>query len=38
MLLNKYVSKTDFTSYEDFKENFKIKVPASFNFAYDIIT
>ncbi len=37
MLLNKYVEKTEFTSYEDFKNNFKINLPPSFNFAYDIV-
>ncbi len=37
MLLNKYVSKADFVSYEDFKENFRFNIPASFNFGYDIV-
>ncbi len=37
MLLNKYVSKVDFASYEDFKENFKINVPGNFNFGFDIV-
>ena len=36
-LVNKYVKKTDFESYEDFVENFKIDVPENFNFAYDIV-
>ncbi|MBP2171786.1 AMP-binding protein [Methanococcus voltae] len=36
-LLNEYVNKLDFESYEDFKENFKINVPENFNFAYDIV-
>ena len=27
----------DFSSYEDIKKNFKIKVPENFNFAYDIV-
>lgn len=30
-------STTGFTSYEDFAENFEIKVPDNFNFAYDIL-
>jgi acetyl-CoA synthetase len=33
----KYISKSDFNSYEDFCENFKILVPENFNFAYDIV-
>ncbi len=36
-LLNKFVSKVEFESYEDFKENFSINVPDNFNFAYDIV-
>jgi len=36
-LLKKFVSRVDFKSYEDFKENFKIKIPDNFNFAYDIV-
>lgn len=36
-MLEKYVSKTDFSSYEDFAGNFKINIPESFNFAYDIV-
>ena len=36
-LLNKFVSRTEYESYEDFSENFKIKVPENFNFAYDVV-
>jgi len=36
-LLSQFVSKTDFESYEDFKENFKILIPENFNFAYDVV-
>lgn len=36
-LLNKFVSKTEFDSYKDFEENFKIKVPENFNFSYDVV-
>ena len=35
-IFEKY-AKADFTSYEDFKENFKITVPEGFNFAYDVL-
>ena len=36
-LLQKFVSKTDFESYQDFKENFHIHAPENFNFAYDVV-
>ncbi|MDD1753098.1 MAG: acetyl-CoA synthetase, partial [Methanotrichaceae archaeon] len=36
-LLSKFVPKTTFESYEDFKENLKIFVPENFNFAYDVV-
>ena len=29
--------KTTFDSYEDFKENYKLKVPEHFNYAYDVM-
>lgn len=36
-LLDKFVSKVDFKSYQDFKENFDVKIPENFNFAYDVV-
>ena len=36
-LLSQFVSQTDFESFEDFQENFKILVPENFNFAYDVV-
>ncbi len=36
-MLNKYVERDTFTSYEDFMHNFKINVPEDFNFGYDVI-
>ena len=36
-LLPKFVSRVDYKSYEDFKENMKILVPENFNFAYDVV-
>jgi len=36
-LLDKYLPKTDFESYEDFYKNFTINIPENFNFAYDVI-
>lgn len=36
-MLNKYLSRVDYSSYEDFYENFEIKVPENFNFSYDVV-
>ncbi len=36
-MLEKYIPRVDFNSYEDFFENFKINVPDNFNFAYDVV-
>jgi acetyl-CoA synthetase len=36
-LLPKFVSRVDFNSYEDFKENLKLLVPENFNFAFDVV-
>ncbi len=36
-MLEKYVSRIDYDSYEDFKSNFKINIPENFNFAYDVV-
>ncbi len=36
-LMHKFVSRTDFGSYEDFLENFKILVPENFNFSFDVV-
>ena len=37
MLLDRYLPRIEFDSYEDFKKNFKINVPEDFNFGYDIV-
>jgi acetyl-CoA synthetase len=37
MMLERYISKLDFNSYEDFVNNFHIRTPENFNFAYDIV-
>ena len=34
-LLERFVERVDFDSYEDFVQNFKIKVPENFNFGFD---
>ncbi|MBR5742258.1 MAG: AMP-binding protein, partial [Clostridia bacterium] len=36
MLIDRFC-RTDFSSYEDFKKNFKITVPERFNFAHDVM-
>jgi acetyl-CoA synthetase len=36
-MLEQFLPKTEFSSYEDFTKNFRIKVPERFNFAYDVV-
>lgn len=36
-LLPRFLSRVDYNSYEEFKENLLIIVPENFNFAYDVI-
>lgn len=36
-LLEKYLDRTEFDSYEDFFENYSVNVPENFNFGYDIV-
>ena len=36
-MLEKFLDKTEFSSYEDFCSNFKINIPENFNFAYDVV-
>ena len=37
MLLNRFLPRTEFDSYEDFKENYKVNVPENFNFGFDVV-
>ena len=37
MILKKYLNKTEFSSYQEFKSDFKINIPENFNFAYDVV-
>ena len=37
MMLEKYLSQINYNSYEEFYNNFEIKVPAQFNFAFDVV-
>jgi len=36
-LINEFVNRVEFDSYEDFRDNFRIRVPENFNFAYDVV-
>ncbi len=36
-MLNKFLPRTAFETYEDFAENFQIKIPDNFNFAFDVV-
>ena len=36
-MLEKFLKKTEFDSYDDFMENFAVEVPDNFNFGYDIV-
>lgn len=36
-MLDRFLDKTEFESYEDFMENFHVNVPENFNFAYDVV-
>ncbi|HNZ29744.1 MAG TPA: AMP-binding protein, partial [Candidatus Goldiibacteriota bacterium] len=35
-LLSRFVNR-NFTSYEDFKENYRVKIPENFNFGFDVV-
>jgi acetyl-CoA synthetase len=37
VVLDRFVSKIDFGSYEEFSADFQINVPENFNFAYDVV-
>jgi hypothetical protein len=37
IMLEKFLPRTDFDSYEDLKANYKVVVPEGFNFAYDVV-
>ena len=37
MILDKFLSKTDFDSYSDFVTNYQIRIPENFNFAFDVV-
>ncbi len=37
MLLDRYLPRIEFNSYDDFKKNYKVNVPDNFNFGFDIV-
>ena len=37
MLLDRFLPRIEFDSYEDFKENYRVNVPENFNFGFDIV-
>lgn len=36
-MLEKFLPRIEFDSYEDLKKNYKVSCPDNFNFAYDIV-
>ena len=36
-LLGRFLPQTEFSSYEEFKQNYTVNVPRRFNFAYDVV-
>lgn len=36
-MLERFLKKTEFNSYEDFIQNYSVEVPQNFNFAYDVV-
>lgn len=36
-VLDRFLPRQDFNSYEDFKENYRVNIPESFNFGFDIV-
>lgn len=36
-MVEKFLRKTEFEDYEDFRENYEVIVPGNFNFSYDVV-
>ncbi len=36
-MLERFLPRTEFSSYEDFKENYRLTIPENFNFGYDVV-
>lgn len=37
MLLDKFLPRIEFESYDDFKKNYKVNIPENFNFGFDVV-
>lgn len=37
MILDRYLPRQEFDSYEDFKQNYRVNVPEYFNFGFDVV-
>jgi acetyl-CoA synthetase len=37
MIIDKYLPRTEFSSYQDFRDNFRVNLPEKFNFAFDVV-
>lgn len=36
-MIERFTNRTDFTDYDDFRQNFRLIIPENFNFAYDVV-
>ncbi|WP_066645250.1 AMP-binding protein [Christensenella timonensis] len=36
-MIERFLDRTEFENYDDFKQNYKLNIPEHFNFAYDIV-
>ena len=36
-MLERFLERDKFDSYEDFKKNYSVNIPENFNFAYDVM-
>ena len=36
-MIERFIPREEFSSYEDFKANFQLTIPEDFNFAYDVV-
>lgn len=36
-MLERFIPRLDFESYEDFKRNYRVNIPENFNFSYDVV-
>ena len=36
-IFEEFLNRSEFSSYKDFKENFKVNVPENFNYGFDVV-